>query len=94
MSRFLRKGSVEAFLWTGGPDQTEDPEWFVEALEKHRVHISGTKFIPLFLEIGDEGMAVPGDWVVKDGARIYACSPERFDAEYVTEKTDTQEEGK
>lgn len=30
---------VEAFRWTGGPDQTEDPEWIVEAIRDGRVRI-------------------------------------------------------
>ena len=29
---------VEAFKWTGGPDQESDPEWIVEAIRGGVVH--------------------------------------------------------
>ena len=28
---------IEAFKWTGGPDQREDPEWMVDAIRKNIV---------------------------------------------------------
>jgi len=28
---------IEAFKWTGGPDQEEDPVWIVEAIKKGEV---------------------------------------------------------
>lgn len=36
---FYRKKPVviEAFRWTGGPDQEEDPVWFLEAMMDGRV---------------------------------------------------------
>jgi hypothetical protein len=40
MSRFLKKAVlVEAFRWAGGPDQTEEPDWIVLALNAGGVWI-------------------------------------------------------
>ena len=25
---------IEAFQWTGGPEQEDDPEWIIEAIKK------------------------------------------------------------
>lgn len=36
MAKYRKKPVViEAFKWTGGPDQTEDPEWICEALRQN-----------------------------------------------------------
>lgn len=41
MSIFIRKLSkIEAFVWTGGPDQTEDPEWAIQAIRDKVIFFS------------------------------------------------------
>lgn len=40
MGRYRKKPIVvEAFKWTGGHDQTEDPEWIVECLKSGRARV-------------------------------------------------------
>lgn len=40
MAKYKRKpDTVDAFKWTGGPDQTEDPEWIVEKMKSGEVRI-------------------------------------------------------
>lgn len=77
---------IEAFQWTGGPDQTEDPEWIVEAIEKRdawfRHHPQrGTLLVIHTLE-GDME-AQPGDFVIKGiKGEIYPCKADIFQATY------------
>lgn len=71
MSKWKSKPTViEAFQWTGGPDQTEDPVWIVEAiregdvvfrenLDERCVEMRVTSCMDTWL------YAKPGDWVVK-----------------------------
>ena len=35
---------IEAFKWTGEPDQTEDPEWIIAAIKKGIVTFSNDPF--------------------------------------------------
>lgn len=78
---------IEAFKWTGGPDQTEDPEWICEAIKGGSV-----RFNPLgeFMEIDTlEGThrASPGDFIIKGvKGEIYPCKPDIFEMTY--EKAD------
>ena len=38
MGRYRKKPVViEAFKWTGGPAQLEDPEWIVDAIKRQEV---------------------------------------------------------
>lgn len=40
MGKYRKKPIVvEAFKWTGGQDQTEDPEWIVECLKSGRANV-------------------------------------------------------
>lgn len=60
---------VEAFQWTGGPDQTEDPTWIIEAMRQGSVRFqaAGTKSVRMEIS-GVDGrvFARPGDWIVFD----------------------------
>lgn len=77
---------VEAFLWTGGPDQTEDPEWIVEAIGAGRVAFINAGSADCQLAIKTlEGtmMAESGDWIIKGVENeIYPCKPSIFAATY------------
>ena len=67
MSAYSYKRNVEAFIWTGGPDQTEDPEWIVAALKEGRAWFSeGTDSLRLRLGEADSNYAEPGQWVIKN----------------------------
>jgi len=81
---------IEAFRWTGGPDQEEDPVWFVEALAAGEVFFNydeeGTPVLifPL-LEDGRGTLleAQPGDWIIKGvSGVIYPCKDSVFMATY------------
>lgn len=82
---------VEAFRWTGGPDQIEDPEWIVDALKKNFFEeLGGARIIKpkgvIVLEIfTPEGRfcADVGDYVIKDAeGGIRPCKPDIFEATY------------
>ncbi len=85
---------IDAFQWTGGLDQIEDPLWIVEALKKGKESFGpNTARIvqinpggPIGLEIFTlEGrmMARLGDYVIK-GVRgeIYPCRNDIFEETY------------
>jgi hypothetical protein len=84
MAKFRKKPVViDAFKWTGGPDQTEDPEWIFEAIKAGSV-----RFNPLgeFIEIDTlEGThrASMGDFIIRGvKGEIYPCKPDIFAMTY------------
>ena len=72
---------IEAFKWTGGPDQQEDPEWMVDAIRKNIV-----SFVPSGMLIATlEGamMASLGDYIIKGvNGEFYPCKPDIFAKTY------------
>lgn len=76
---------IDAFKWTGGPDQEEDPEWIVDAIKCGDV---------VLYPVGDtcrmeiktlEGFmtARPGDYIIRGvKGEIYPCKPDIFAATY------------
>lgn len=77
---------VEAFNWTGGPDQTEEPEWIVEAIRAGTVRFEnvGTPDITLMIDT-PEGTyrANQGDWIICGvKGEIYPCKPDIFEQTY------------
>ena len=89
MARYRKKPVViEAFRWTGGPDQVEDPEWIVEAIVRGDVHfvagpigVPGSQLIIRTLE-GDM-CANPGDFIIRGvKGELYPCKPDIFAATY------------
>jgi hypothetical protein len=90
---FFRKKPVvvEAFLWTGGPDQTEDPEWIIEAIKRKEVWFKNeydntNTAIECHMYIKTlEGnhMANTGDYIIKGvKGEIYPCKPDIFQLTY------------
>jgi hypothetical protein len=74
---------IEAFKWTGGPEQTEDPEWIVDAIR------NGAVVIPeglLIMEINTlEGVMIAreGDYIIKGiQGELYPCKPDVFFKSY------------
>ena|ERR1700722_9510051 len=74
---------LEAFLWTGGPEQIEDPWWIVEAISKGRAFFTkeGTPEVKMYLMRDDDGIPLPaklGDYIVNNGGNIFPLSPDDF----------------
>lgn len=79
---------IEAFKWTGGHDQVEDPEWIVEAIEKNIVHINKTENGCNLSITTLEGvmLANQGDYIIRGvQGEIYPCKPDIFEATYEKE---------
>jgi hypothetical protein len=82
---FYRKKPVviEAFKWTGGPDQTEVPEWMIEKLKYGDAYFlaPNNEFYIKTLE-GDHRVNV-GDFIIKGvKGEIYPCKPDIFEMTY------------
>lgn len=76
---------IEAFKWTGGRDQIEDPIWMVEALEKGNAAIVSTKYGYVMQINTLEGVmtAQQGDYIIRGvQGEIYPCKPDIFEATY------------
>lgn len=77
---------VEAFRWTGGPDQDEDPVWAIDAMKRGDIQIRKGQYCPLVMEIATlEGTmrAYPGDWIIKGvKGEFYPCKPNIFAETY------------
>jgi len=81
MAKFKKKPVViEAFQWTGGPDQTEDPTWIVEAIKRGDVYYQGGDTPYLTIETLEGKMrANLGDWIIRGvNGEIYPCKPDIF----------------
>jgi len=91
MAKYRKKPIViEAFKWTGGPNQTEDPIWIVEALKRPQCHAGSARIVQpndeLMLELFSlEGRMVAniGDFIIKGiKGELYPCKPDIFKATY------------
>lgn len=75
---------VEAVRWTGGPDQTEDPEWLVEAIEAGNVWF-GVDCMLVWTLDGVRKARV-GDYIIRGVAgELYPCKPNIFEQTYEEE---------
>lgn len=85
MSKFRKKPVViEAFKWTGGPDQEDDPVWIVKAIKKGDVFIEGSPTPILFIKTLEGVMSAGvGDFIIQGvKGEIYPCKPDIFEATY------------
>jgi len=85
MARFRKKPVVvEAFRWTGGPDQEEDPVWAVEAIKAGRMYYQGGPEPYMTIETSEGTMrANVGDWIIRGvEGELYPCRPSVFEATY------------
>lgn len=77
---------IEAFQWTGGPDQTEDPIWIVDAIKSGDVVLddAGTNQVTMqILTLEGVMSATPGDFIIQGvKGEIYPCKPDIFAATY------------
>ncbi len=87
MAKYRKKPVViEAFRWTGGPDQTEDPLWITAAIKDGTVWFDndtepGTCLCIKTLE-GDH-LARQGDFIIQGvQGELYPCKPDIFDLTY------------
>lgn len=80
----VRERSIlkEAFCWTGGPDQQEDPEWAIEAIREGFITFEseGSPEVRLIIHSNfGVCVALPGDWIIQDGTGdIYPLGPAAF----------------
>ena len=76
---------VEAFQWTGGPDQADDPEWFAEQIREGNVAFYGrdARIIMYIRTPRRPLVASVGDYIIR-GVKgdIYPCRPDTFEATY------------
>jgi hypothetical protein len=90
MSLYRKKPVViEAFLWTGGPDQVEDPEWAAEAVRSgimsfHRPTVTAVNVVECHIKTLEGVMvASRGDWIIRGiKGEIYPCKPDIFRVTY------------
>lgn len=85
MAKYRKKPVViEAFRWTGGPDQDEDPEWIVEAIKEGKVTFSTVLSTMMHIETLEGIMSASvGDYIIKGALNeIYPCKPEIFSLTY------------
>lgn len=77
---------IEAFQWTGGPNQTEDPEWIASAITSGMVQIHEHSIYPFIMKIQTlegEHQAKPGDYIIRGiKGEIYPCKADIFDLTY------------
>ena len=89
MGRYRKKPVViEAFKWTGGPAQLEDPEWIVDAIKRQEVWFGvndekDTNPIMFIATLEGTHRANVGDYIIKGiKGEIYPCKPDIFEATY------------
>ena len=88
MAKYRKKPvEIEAFKWTGDINQTEDPIWIVEAIQKDDVWFSGdSKNGYTVMKIANNGSVIAanrGDYIIKGvNGVICPCKPEIFEMVY------------
>ena len=75
---------IEAFQFTGGLDQKEDPVWIVDAINRGDVHCHAGDDPYLTIRTLEGTMrASAGDYVIKGiFGEIYPCKPDIFEKSY------------
>lgn len=91
--KFRKKAVViEAFKWTGGPDQTEDPVWIIEAMKSGTVRFEniGTSECVLMIDtLEGTHKANQGDYIIQGvKGELYPCKPDIFEMTYDKVETD------
>lgn len=77
---------IDAFKWTGGPDQAEDPQWIVDAIKDKKVFFEeqGNPEVKMCIRTL-EGVMVAnlGDYIIRGvKGEIYPCKPDIFEMSY------------
>lgn len=77
---------IEAFKWTGGGDQLEDPLWAIDAIKQGKIAFFnvGTERVQLhILTLEGTMIANPGDYIIKGTfGELYPCKPAVFESIY------------
>lgn len=77
---------IEVFVWTGGPDQTEDPEWAVAAIKAGKIRFEGrgTPDVALLIDtLEGTHRADQGDYIIQGvEGEIYPYKPGIFEKTY------------
>ena len=77
---------IEAFKWTGGADQVEDPQWIIDAIENNIVWFDGenTPNPIMFIEtLEGTHRANVGDYIIKGvKGELYPCKSDIFEMTY------------
>lgn len=77
---------IEAFQWTGGLEQIEDPEWIVSEMKSGRIQVHEHSIHPCVMKIQTlegELQAKPGDYIIRGiKGEIYPCKADIFDLTY------------
>lgn len=77
---------IEAFKWTGDCEQTEDPNWIIDAVKEGRVYVKLTPNNEICLAIETlEGVmvALRGDYIIQGvKGELYPCKPDIFEMTY------------
>ena len=89
MGKYRKKPVIiDAFKWTGGPDQVEDPQWIIDAIQNNivwfGVDCANDPNPIMFIEtLEGTHRASVGDYIIKGiKGEIYPCKPEIFEATY------------
>lgn len=87
MSKWKKKPVVvNAFKWTGGHDQEEDPAWVVEAIKNDVIRFAekGDKDVVMKIKTLEGVMtARQGDYIIRGiQGEIYPCKPDIFESTY------------
>lgn len=86
MAKYRKKPVViDAFKWTGGPDQTEDPEWIIEKIRSKDVwfYTEERETLMVIRTLEGDMTASPGDYIIKGiKGEVYPCKPDIFEATY------------
>ena len=84
----VRQGKVifQAFRWTSGPDQQEEPEWAIGAMRTGQLSFEnlGTQMVRLQIRT-PMGLlnAERGDWIIREpDGTMYPCKPAVFNRTY------------
>lgn len=77
---------IDAFKWTADIEQTEDPEWVVDAIKRGDIWFNNVGTPEVTMEIKTlEGnhIANRGDFIIRGVAgEIYPCKPDIFEKTY------------
>ena len=78
---------IEAFKWTGGPDQDQEPDWIVRAVKDKCISFNyypGTSDVQMVIEtLEGSHTASQGDFIIQGiKGELYPCKPDIFLATY------------
>lgn len=72
---------IDAFQWTGGPDQTEDPDWIIAAIKAGKVRFGDHH---MYIDTLEGVMTASiGDYIILGTeGELYPCKPVVFEKKY------------